>query len=180
MKALNIHGYNGSTENAAYQALTENGCTVISPAVDYDAASPEEILDMLRNTAEKEQIDLIAGTSLGGFFAAVLCAELHLPVILVNPCMMPFLHLPRLGYKGEIQPFLPLFGKLSALDSRIVRCITGGKDEVIDTHDFTANLLHHTNFRVIPDGMHSGFTLPLMEYFAEILRETKEKAASRK
>ena len=180
MKILNIHGYGGSAQNAAYQAWQENGCQVISPALDYDALAPDAVHTMLRETVSAEGIDMVCGTSYGGFFAAVLSAELHLPAVLVNPCLLPFLHLPRLGYKGEIQPFLPLFGKLSALDSRIVRCITGGKDEVIDTHDFTANLLHHTNFRVIPDGMHSGFTLPLMEYFAEILRETKEKAASRK
>jgi hypothetical protein len=170
MRVLNIHGYHGSPTNAAYTALQENGCLVISPALDYDALAPDAVMNLLRGTVQKEQLDMIAGTSLGGFFAAVLCAELHLPTLLVNPCLMPFLHLPRLGYQGDIAPFLPLFGKLGTLNREQVSCIVGGKDEVIDTHDFTAHLLQNARFRVIPDGMHSGFTLPLHEYFSDVLQ----------
>lgn len=172
MEILNIHGYHGSPQNAAYAALQANGCThITSPAIDYDTESPETVLGNLRSIAAEKQTGLIVGTSLGGFFAAVLAAELHLPVLLVNPCLMPFLHLPRLGYQGDIKPFVPLFGTLGNLDLDTVCCIVGAEDDVIDTHDFTEHLLGNGNFRTVPGGKHSGATLPLPEYFGEMLQK---------
>lgn len=171
MKILNIHGYNGSPHNAAYAALKENGCSdITAPAIDYASETPEKILDKLKYIITDKQIELIAGTSLGGFFASVLSAELHIPVILVNPCLMPFLHLPRLGFKGDVTPFIKIFSKLSELDKDYVSCIVGGSDDIIDTHDFTEILLNNARFRVIPDGKHSGSTLPLKDYFSDILK----------
>ena len=170
MTILNIHGYQGSAQNAAYGALQANGCdAIISPAIDYDAASPERIVSMLRGIIDEQHVGLIVGTSLGGFFAAVLSAETHLPVMLVNPCLLPFLHLPRLGFQGDIRPFISLFGTLTQLDRDNVSCIVGDADEIISTHDFTEKLLANGRFRRIPGGHHSGATLPLPEYFGEML-----------
>ena len=170
MLILNIHGYHGSPQNAAYAALQANGCdAIISPAIDYDAEAPENLLARLRGIIDEQNVGLIVGTSLGGFFAAVLSAETHLPVMLVNPCLMPFLHLPRLGFEGDIKPFIPLFGTLTKLDRDNVSCIVGDADEIISTHDFTEKLLHNARFRRIPGGHHSGATLPLPAYFGEML-----------
>ena len=141
----------------------------ITPSIDYDAKSPDSIFERLAETAREQKVGLIVGTSLSGFFAAVLSAELQITVILVNPCLMPFLHLPRLGFEGEITPFIPMFGKLQMLDIQKVSCIVGDADEVIDTHDFTEHLLKNSRFRRIPDGHHSGATLPLNNYFKEVL-----------
>lgn len=170
MKILNIHGYGGSPSNAAYAALLANNCTdIFSPSIDYAAESPLNILGKLRYIIADRRIELIVGTSLGGFFAAVLSAEKNIPVILINPCMLPFLHLPRLGFNGNVKPFVSMFGTLAKLDSRNISCIVGGQDEVIDTHDFTESLLHNPRFRMIPGGKHSGSTLPLKEFFSEML-----------
>lgn len=170
MTILNIHGYGGNPHNAAYAALQANNCVdIIAPAIDYDAESPENILGKLRYIIADKRIELIVGTSLGGFFAAVLSAKTNLPVILVNSCLMPFLHLPRLGFNGDIKPFVSMFGMLAKLDSSNVSCIVGGQDEIIDTHDFTERFLQNARFRIIPDGKHSGSTLPLKEYFSEML-----------
>ena len=175
MPTLNIHGYNGTPQNAAYAALKANGCdAIIAPAIDYDAETPAAILDRLRGIIREEQPDLLVGTSLGGFFAAVLSAETHLPVILVNPCLLPVLHLPRLGFQGDIRPFIPLFGSLSGLDRDNVSCIVGDADEIIDTHDFTEHLLYNARFRRIPSGKHSGATLPLPDYFRDMLHYYNE------
>lgn len=169
MKVLNIHGYCGDPRNAAYQALAACGCEIVSPPVDYDAENADAVIGKLRDAAAGQDFGLTAGTSLGGFFAAVLAAELDLPVILVNPALLPFLHLPRLGFKGDIRPYIRLFGTIDRLDINKVSCIVGGRDEVIDTHDFTERLLGNERFRIVPEGMHSGATLPLKEYFGEIL-----------
>lgn len=170
MDILNIHGYHGTPKNAAYAALQANGCgDITSPEIDYDNVPPESLYSQLRTVAAEKNVGLIVGTSLGGFYAAVLAADLGLPVILVNPCLMPFLHLPRLGYEGDIVAFIPMFGTLDKLDINKVSCIVGDEDEVIDTHDFTERLLKNPRFRRIAGGHHSGATLPLDEYFKEVL-----------
>jgi pimeloyl-ACP methyl ester carboxylesterase len=169
MKVFNLHGYQGSAQNAACTAWQSLGCTVVSPALDYDAEQPAALLDRMEAEIAAQQPDLICGTSLGGFFAAVLAARTGLPVYLVNPCMLPFLHLPRLGFAGPIAPFVPLFGELAALDPDRVRVIVGGSDELIDTHDFTAHFVGQNRVTVIPGGKHSGATLPLAEFFAQAM-----------
>lgn len=170
MKILNIHGYHGSAQNAAYNALKETvNADISAPQIDYDKNDPEKVLDELRKIITDTKTDMLVGTSLGGFYAALLSAQSDLPVILINPCMLPFLHLPRLGYKEDITPFISMFGSLNLLNSENVSCIIGGKDDVIDTHDFTEKLFKNSRFRIIPEGLHSGFTLPLKEYFAEVI-----------
>lgn len=171
MTILNIHGYKGSPHNSAYKALKTLGYEVISPDIDYDKLSPEETLDMLCQCAENIKVGFIVGSSLGGFYAAVLSARLGLPVILINPCLLPFFSLPKLGYEGDIKPFIPIFGELSDLDISITHTIVGSCDEVLNTHDFTASLLGDGNYKVIPKGKHSGDTLPLESFFKHILTE---------
>ena len=168
LNILNIHGYHGSSENAAYAALEKRCGNITSPSLDYDAKSPESIADDLRNIIKDRKIDVIVGTSLGGFYAAFLSAEYNIPVILINPCLLPFLHLPRLGYEGAIISFISMFGTLTALKNEKICCIVGDADEILDTNDFTERLCSNEHFRRIPGGKHSGATLPLNEYFDEI------------
>ncbi|MDE6678972.1 MAG: hypothetical protein K2K02_08010, partial [Ruminococcus sp.] len=85
MRILNIHGYKGNPENSAYHALKNIDCEVVSPTVRYDYEEPEKIIEKLRKMFGNE-CDVIVGTSLGGFFGAVLSVRLGVPVILVNPC----------------------------------------------------------------------------------------------
>lgn len=168
MKILNIHGYKGSAKNSAYEALTALGHEVTSPELDYDTLSPDETLEMLLREAGECGAEMLVGSSLGGFYAAVMSVRLGLPAALVNPCLMPFLHLPRLGYCGEIRPFITLFGELAKIDDCKVYAIIGEKDEVIDTHDMTRNLLKNSRFEVVPNGRHSGSTLPLKSFLCEV------------
>lgn len=147
---LNIHGYGGSAQNSAYTALLSLGCDVTSPQLDYDAVCPEKVLKTLREMAVTCHADTLIGTSFGGFFAALLCAELHLPTILVNPCLMPFDVLPRLGNTQPIQPLMVLFSKLAAIDSSLVHCIIGAEDEVIGDHAFTKRLLCDADLVQVP------------------------------
>lgn len=169
MKLLNIHGYKGSAENSAYEALTALGHEVASPELEYDLLSPDETLDILLRKAGECGAETLVGSSLGGFYAAVLSVRLGLPAMLVNPCLMPFLHLPRLGYVGDVRPFIRLFGELADIDGAKISVIVGGSDEVIDTHDMTRRLLKTSRFEVVPNGKHSGSTLPLESFFGEVL-----------
>ena len=127
------------------------------------------MLNRLRYYVSHKFIDFIVGTSLGGFYAAVLAAEFDLPVILINPCLMPFLHLPRLGYKGGINEYISMFGTLVDLNNENVCCIVGDADQVIDTHDMTERMFSNERFRRVPKGKHSAATLHLKDYFDEMI-----------
>ncbi|MDE6501444.1 MAG: hypothetical protein K2L10_05125 [Ruminococcus sp.] len=170
MRILNIHGYKGNPENSAYHALENIGCEVVSPTLRYDYDEPEKIIEKLRKMFGNEG-DVIVGTSLGGFFGALLSVRLGVPVILVNPCLMPFVTLPQLDFKGNIRQYMRLFPEILDIDISATSTIIGGKDDVIEYHDFTEKLLRNKDFRIVPDGRHSGATLPLENYFKEILQQ---------
>ena len=169
MKILNIHGYKGSAENSACLVLKEQGHDVISPQIDYDTESPEKIFDELKNIFTKNKPDYIVGTSLGGFFALILSIESGTPTVLVNPCLMPFVTLTELGYNRDISGFIKLFGNFSQINQSNVCTIIGGADEVISYHYLTKKLI--SNHTVVPEGKHSGSTLPLREYFGKIIKQ---------
>lgn len=169
MKVLNIHGYKGGSENTACSVLKNMGFEVISPQLNYNDMSPQETLNTLRNYLNG--CDAIVGTSLGGFFGILLSVEFNTPVILVNPCLMPFLTLTRLGFTGEIQPYIELFPEITKIDLSLESTIIGGKDNIIDYHDMTKRLLNNERFRIFPEGRHSGATLPLENYFDEIFSQ---------
>jgi len=175
MKIFNLHGYKGASQNAAYKAFMESGCDVFSPETDYDSAAPDKIFEWIESLFIDEKPDIIAGTSLGGFYASVLAVKYHKPLILVNPCLMPFSILPELGYKDDIKKFLIMFGSLADIDTDKVCAIVGGQDEVIGSHEFTEKLFGNERFKIVPEGKHSGYTLPLKEYFAECLEYYKCK-----
>lgn len=168
MTIINIHGYQGSAKNSSYTALNKIGCKrIISPSIDYDSEEPDNIIGNLNMLCVEYKSDLVVGTSLGGFYASVLSAQHDFPVILVNPCLTPFL-LEQLS-KFKIRPMIKLFGNLSKIESSNVNCIVGNSDEVLGNHAFTEKLLGNSRFRRIDGGMHSGSTLPLKKYFSEML-----------
>ncbi len=82
---------------------------------------------------------------------------------------MPFLHLPRLGYKSDegVLEYIRLFSGLADVDSGLVSTIVGGQDELIDTHDFTRSVFQNERFIVVPEGKHSGATMPLEDIFKD-------------
>ena len=165
---LNIHGYHGSPKNSAHTALHAIGCeNIISPSIDYDCEEPDNIIDTFNMLRVQYKADLIVGTSLGGFYAAVLSARHDLPVMLVNPCLTPFLLDILSDFKTR--PFVKLFGELAKIDISNVSCIVGDDDEVLGDHAFTEKLLGNSRFRRIEGGKHSGATLPLKDYFSEML-----------
>lgn len=167
MKILSLHGYKGYMYNSAYQALTEFGYEVIAPDIRYDEKSPRCILNELSQLYSEELCDAVVGTSLGGFFAAQLCVEKCCRAVFINPCLIPFVYLPKLGYNNQtgIREFSELFSNITKLDKKLISTILGAEDEIIDTHDYTKTMLENSRFFIVPGGMHSGATLHLDEMF---------------
>ena len=169
MKILNIHGYQGNAANSAYEALRKCNFDIISLQIDYDRTSPESVMQLLNSQFTNNFCNAVVGTSLGGFFAALISAKNECPCVLVNPCLMPFLHLPRIGYQNDdgVLEYIRLFSGLADVDGRNVSTIIGGQDELIDTHDFTQGIFQNERYIVVPDGKHSGSTMPLDDIFRD-------------
>ncbi len=169
MKVLNIHGYQGNAANSAYQALQECNFQIISLQLDYDRTPPEQLLQMLNSQFTNNFCDVVVGTSLGGFFASLISAKNECPCVLINPCLLPFLHLPRLGYASDsgLQQYIRMFSGLAEVNPSRVSTIIGGQDEIIDTHDFTREIFQNERFVLVPEGKHSGGTMPLEEIFRD-------------
>ena len=169
MKILNIHGYQGNAANSAYEALRECGFDIISLQIDYDRTSPEYVMQLMNSQFTNNFCNAVVGTSLGGFYAALISAKNECPCVLINPCLMPFLHLPRLGYMSDdgVMEYIRLFSRLADVDINHVSTIIGGQDELIDTHDFTRQIFQNERYIVVPDGKHSGATMPLKDIFKD-------------
>ena len=181
MKILNLHGYNGNPHNSAYGVLTALGHEVISPTLDYDKLTPEKLLSELCGLVEQSKVSAVVGISMGGFYASLLSVRLGLPAILINPCLMPFVYLPRLGSAGDIRPYMTLFAELSGIDTKKTSTVVGDCDEIIDTQELTKALLGSGRYVVVHGGMHSGMTLPLdtilPEFLESIIDKDKTEAA---
>ena len=169
MKIINIHGYRGSCENSSFAALSALGAEMISPQIDYDKQSPDEILLFLNDLWQQNGCQAIVGTSLGWFYAALLSMKHHAKTVLINPCLLPFLLLPQLEESQNtlLFDYLRLFADIVKIDKNQIVVIIGEQDEVISTHDFTQNLLGKSRCILVPDGKHSGWTLPLRDIFKQ-------------
>ena len=89
----------------------------------------------------------------------------------VQTCALPISFLmPFLTFPEHIKSLIALFGELSKIRSENVSCIVGSDDEVLGDHTFTKDLLDNQRFRIIEGGRHSGATLPLAEYFSEVIK----------
>ncbi len=169
MKVLNIHGYHGNAANSAYEALQACDFEIVSLQIDYDRTSPDTVMQMLNSQFTNNFCDAVVGTSLGGFYAALICLKNECPCVMINPCLLPFLHLPRMGYKSDegVLQYIRLFAGLADVDGQLVSTIIGGQDELIDTHDFTRGVFQNERCIVVPDGKHSGASMPLTDIFKD-------------
>lgn len=91
---LNIHGFRswGANAKAAFLRETFAGVKIVSPNLPL---SPLESLEVLEKAVDDcpEPLEMIVGSSLGGFYAYVMCCRHRVPAVLLNPAVVPFIHL---------------------------------------------------------------------------------------
>ena len=82
-KVLYVHGFGSSGQSGTVTRIREvlPNADVIAPDLP---VRPEEAIDLLRQTCEREHPDLIIGTSMGGMYAEMLYGYDR---ILVNPAL---------------------------------------------------------------------------------------------
>lgn len=101
-KILFLHGFsscglgNKSSQLRAYFGNEE----ICSPNLPY---SPFEAIQYLENVLKHEEIDLLIGSSLGGFYATYLAEKYGMKAVLLNPSTQPWETLA--AYVGEQKRF---------------------------------------------------------------------------
>ena len=87
MNILYIHGFKSSGNARKAQILKKKFENVISPNVPI---SPKEAIIFLEKVIKKNNIALIIGSSLGGFYAFTLFKKFGVKTLLINPSLQPW------------------------------------------------------------------------------------------
>ena len=104
IKILYVPDYKEDKHGSSYQSLVKyadvadfGGEKVELLSLDYDPEEPTKSIRELRLYYYAHDIDLIIGSSLGGFLAA--CCPWTRRIV-INPCWSPSVELPKAGYEG--------------------------------------------------------------------------------
>lgn len=128
MNILYLHGLNSSLSKEKSGVLERYG-KVYAPAIDYEN-NPDSIMWLL-DQHKDSKIDIVIGSSMGGFVGYYLSKLLNVPTLLFNPA---------LAYRSVFQnvPSTP------PTNNGTIHIVLGAKDEVIDpkgTLNFLGNRL---------------------------------------
>ncbi|RXJ49848.1 YqiA/YcfP family alpha/beta fold hydrolase [Gelidibacter gilvus] len=157
MKILYIHGLNGSLVPEKREVLERYG-SVEAPSIDYEN-NPDSIL-WLNDQYKDAKIDVVMGSSMGGFAGYHLSKLLQLPALVFNPA---------LAERSVVQnlPDTP------ETNNSHIHIVLGSKDPVvnpIDTLHFLGDLLlqeQDYNIRIRHDLEHR---IPLDVFEEEVVR----------
>lgn len=117
MKAIYIHGLHSEINPNKIKILEEAGLEVIAPEIDYEKEQAA-VYPRIKALMEKEQIEVLVGSSMGGFMAYWLARELNLPALLFNPAL----------HFESMQPFIP---KLDSKYHPPLFVCSGEKDKTV-------------------------------------------------
>ena len=108
MKVLYVHGYNSNANSTTSKLIRELSDFEVH-TITYNPEHPIEAIKDIRNYCKKYKIDLIIGSSLGGFLTMNCFGYKR---IVINPCFKPSIELPKIGYKGSISEYEELENEL--------------------------------------------------------------------
>ena len=84
-KVLYIYGYGSSPESSTCKWLKNNLPNTIVYSFEYVQSDPENSIPYLCSLVEELDIDIVIGSSLGGWYAMHIASICSLPSILINP-----------------------------------------------------------------------------------------------
>ena len=95
---LYLHGFASCGNSTKTQLLKKyfGEENVLAPDLP---PSPHEAVSLARKLIIENEIDLLIGSSLGGFYASYLCETMGLKTVLINPSIQPYITLA--SYVGE-------------------------------------------------------------------------------
>jgi len=120
MTILYLHGLE-SKLNPAKRAILEQFGTVIAPDLDYH--NNPDIFELLLNLIKHEKIDVVIGSSMGGFMSYYIANTINKAALLFNPA------LPYRSVKQNV-PSLDISKATSLLHFAL-----GSQDDIIKAND---------------------------------------------
>ena len=177
---LYIHGFASCGDSNKSRLLTQHFDKVLSPNIPVD---PDEAISFLQKLIIDNEVSLIIGSSLGGFYAAYFAEKFQIKTVLLNPSTQPFIALaPYVGMNEFFcsgEPFewtrehiTKLFSYAIAKDSikAPVLVLLQKGDELLD-YTKAAELYENYEVVVQEDGNHRSENLD--EYIG-VIREFME------
>ena len=130
LKGVYLHGYQGYVTDEKKDFLNQFG-DVYAPNIDYDQ-NPMILFDLYEKY-KNEEIDFVAGTSLGGILIFHLAMILNKPCLLLNPAVTAM---------DQIKSFIPE-NAYNLIPNKKVNVVIGMKDTIVDP---TKQLLFFNNY----------------------------------
>ena len=126
MNILFLHGLESKLSHAKRVILEKYG-TIIAPDLDYNS-NPDTIQN-LYNEFKNQEINVIIGSSMGGFAGFYLANSFGVCALLYNPV---------LPYRNNVVQNIP--SDLPTKQSPLLRIVLGGRDDVVKAKDNLAFL----------------------------------------
>ena len=161
IKVLYVHGFHGSSTGQSYQNIKEalpEGYELFS--IDYDENNCEHARNQIYEYVKENSIDLVIGSSLGGFIVMTLHG---LPRFVINPCMHPSKELYKLTEVNDefnkmiktYEKYESWLEKYSDIEERILaKGFFGDHDELFGTKYMREFHLYYGNYEIINSGHH--------------------------
>lgn len=107
MNILYLHGLESSAVSPKVEYLRMIGNLVTAPTMDYkDPDQYQRICDIILTSYMEEPVDLIIGSSMGGYFAYHLGKQYDIPVLLLNPALHSRTYEPVISSTAEYDPLI--------------------------------------------------------------------------
>ena len=129
MNILYLHGLDSNLSIEKKEVLEPYG-NIIAPNLDYRANS--NMIETLFNQYSNQNIDVIIGSSMGGFTGFYLSKLMQIPALLFNPA---------LPYRTSVLQNIPV---INDNHDHLMQIVIGNQDDVIlakDNLDFIVKLL---------------------------------------
>jgi predicted esterase YcpF (UPF0227 family) len=130
-----FHGLESNAGGPKYKFLKDRYGDVYSPQMDYRNPS---LFDQVYNNLKNQKVEIIMGSSMGGYFAYYLGKKLGCDTILFNPA---------LPYRTTFEPSIDKFGREKSFSNIIL----GKKDIIIlpeDTIEWLMNNEKSANYSI--------------------------------
>jgi hypothetical protein len=139
MNILYLHGLESKLSDEKSTILEAYG-TVFAPDIDYK--SNPNVFQNLYDTYKNQDINVIIGSSMGGYIGYYLANSFGVCAMLYNPA---------LPYRNNIEQIIPTH--LQAKESPLLRFVLGGHDDIIKAKDnltFLANIISpETDYTIV-------------------------------
>lgn len=138
---LYLHGYKGDSKSTIGNHIRDIS---IIPDINYDNLFDAE--NTINNYITENNIQLLIGNSLGGFFANHFSEKYNIPCILINPCIS----IPSLDVM-DIKKNTEHYTTLSTNDNSIRKIILLGENDDLFDYKITKDFFHNKEIFLTKD-----------------------------